>query len=154
MFSIPTVAQTQPGATGGTIGKQGKSVSGGEETGELPARREPLHPQRGRSHDREGIAADAAVAGRWRWQGECGIGGRYQGSFEIGKLKGGRFSGTLVINGDQTTGSISGRVSGDSISFDNTHLGALKWSGTLNGGHISGSFSNSIGYVCQWTASR
>jgi hypothetical protein len=31
MFSVPCLAQVQPGSTGGSIGKTDKSVSGGEE---------------------------------------------------------------------------------------------------------------------------
>jgi|ERR1039458_174732 hypothetical protein len=44
MLSVSVVAQIQPGSVGGTIGKQDKSISGGEEADRPRAALHPIRP--------------------------------------------------------------------------------------------------------------
>src|SRR5665213_2917155 len=56
MFSVPCVAQVQPGTTGGTIGKQDKSISSGEDQ-PAPSKQRSKDPARSRNRNKK-ISSD------------------------------------------------------------------------------------------------
>jgi hypothetical protein len=68
MLSMPALAQLQPGSTGGTIGKTGKSSSGGEEQIEPSSRprREAPTRETGTTEKSTGSPCQKFV-GAWGW---------------------------------------------------------------------------------------
>lgn len=138
MLSLPALAQITPGSTGGTIGKTGKSVSGGEDA----------------APPRESAATGISVAGRWRWSASCQS-GHYNGAFDLSQTGSGQFTGNFAGTGISDLGSITGgRLDGSVIFFTrNLPLGVTQhWSGRLISGHISGSISGNES--CSWQASK
>jgi len=150
---MPTIAlaQLQPGSTGGTIGKTGKSSSGGEESPEA-------QPHQTRSVEKEGRAASTqsgtSVAGRWRWSANCQS-GHYSGEFDLSQTTGGPFTGNFAGTNVSDLGAITGgRANGGTISFTRHAPPGVNqhWSGRLTSGHISGSISGNES--CSWQASK
>jgi hypothetical protein len=66
MLSVSAAAQLQPGSTGGTVGKQDKSISGGEER-DRP--RAASHPKQSATKSQETSSGSACgrIVGRWLW---------------------------------------------------------------------------------------
>jgi hypothetical protein len=68
MFSAPCVAQVQPGSTGGSIGKQDKSISGGEETPVSHSLAKKLH-QSSEANPATGLGKGCGrIVGSWIWR--------------------------------------------------------------------------------------
>ena len=61
MLSVPAIAQVQPGSTGGTIGKQDKSISGGEELRTTKHKDLPVGSERG------SVCTKVAGSYAWSW---------------------------------------------------------------------------------------
>jgi hypothetical protein len=140
MLSLPALAQ-QPGSTGGTIGRTGKSVSGGEE----PA---PKNQQRATSSSR-------SLAGAWNWAADC-TSGHYHGVFELSPSGGREFSGRFTGTNISDLGPITnGRLDGAKISFlRHAPPGDIiqHWIGQLAADHIVGSISGNEN--CRWQANK
>ena len=65
VLTLPALAQ-QPGSAGGSIGKHGKSASGGED--EKPAAKpKPRRPSAGGEAPRKKTAGCGRIAGTWHW---------------------------------------------------------------------------------------
>jgi hypothetical protein len=155
----------QAGSTGGVIGKQDKSISGGDETEKPRSPKTEDKPQHSRSKAARdgGTKPVSTVSGRWRWQAACGIGGQWHGEFQISEISNGSFTGSFTSDLSESgkLGSpvpqriTNGQISGDQISFAREAGGTVQhWSGTIaqaSGGtrRMSGSLTG-----CSWTATR
>ncbi|MBI4273230.1 MAG: hypothetical protein HY659_00825 [Rhizobiales bacterium] len=147
LAASPALAFGQ-GSTGGTIGKQGKSVSGGDEraTDAKPVAPKP-HPGTTRT-----------ISGTWNWNANCGTIGPQAASFMLTQVLANSFNGRFV--GPNTWGTIvNGKISGDQLSFDRTGgpLGISEhWKarliGEANSTRMAGSTVGAI--QCSFTASR
>lgn len=128
----------QAGSTGGTIGKENRSMSGSEE------RRELHRP-------------DAALAGRWRWRSVCGT-LKWSGEFEISQSSAHSFSGAFLSDGPGTISN--GNISGKQVSFTRrTSMVTQQWNGSLDSSgkslRLHGSHTEPIlGGHCQFVATK
>jgi hypothetical protein len=139
MFSVPCVAQVQPGSTGGSIGKTDKSISGRESNTATKSR------SRG-----EGLTE--RVTGGWNWTADCST-GHYKGAFDLSETSRGHFSGSFSGTVPDDIGTITdGVLDGASISFTRTTLAVQYWKGRILAGRIEGSISGTAS--CRWNASR
>ena len=145
----------QAGSTGGTIGKQGKSVSGGEEA--APRREsaptKPRQPKRrtsaepgNRGAKREAAEATSAdLNGQWRWNAKCDNGGPFNGIFNL-RQSAGTFTGTFGGTNFWDNGTLSnGKISGNHVSFDREFLGLGHFDLSLSLGNIRGSLRTITG---------
>ena len=143
------VAIAQAGSTGGVIGKQDKSVSGGEDAAE------PRSQTKSRSKGKRPVdtgtsdQSSVSVAGAWRWSADCNSGGRWQGQFDLTETSRGRFNGSF-----EPVGTISdGHINGTSVTFTRTWVTFTQyWTGRLVGGRLKGTLSGNG--TCSWEASR
>jgi hypothetical protein len=153
IFSAPSIAQVQPGSTGGSIGKTEKSISGGESA-------EPPAPTKSRSksqpqvdRDASDQSSEASVAGRWRWIADCDGGGRWEGEFDLTRTSQGNIGGSFAGTSWHDIGTITGHISGSSITFTRKNpVTTQYWTGRLAGGRIKGSSSGNAN--CRWEATR
>jgi hypothetical protein len=143
-------AFAQAGSTGGVIGKQDKSVSGGEDAAAPRSSTKPLRrPVEGGASDR---SSEGSVTGRWRWISDC-TGGRWEGEFDLAETAGGQISGSFAGTSWHDVGTITGHINGTSLSF--TRRSAITtqyWAGRLVSGRLKGTFSGNAN--CRWEASR
>lgn len=147
----PKIILAQAGSTGGTIGKQGKSVSGGEETMESP-RPKPIQKPRVSTAPPPAAPSFVNVSGRWYVHQRCGGLGNYEYHLEFTPT-GDSFKGHLVEDASRIVRS--GRVSGNAISFLlDSWEGQQVWTGTVSGTRMSGSLRTTLGVSCGWNASR
>ena len=145
------VAFAQAGSTGGVIGKQDKSISGGEGTAEPRALTKPSRRSTARgTSDR---SSEVSVAGRWRWIAECPS-GHWQGQFDLAETSKGQFSGGFAGTTSVDIGTITnGHVNGTSVTFTRTWVtGTQYWTGQLAAGRLKGTLSGNEN--CNWEASR
>ena len=104
-FSVPCAAQVQPGSAGGTIGKQDKSISGGEETDRPRPKRVPS--------ERHLAPSSPFVSGKYE------LVGGYSSTFTL-TVTGSRFSGSSkweCCPGPRTDPIVQGLVQNGKISF-------------------------------------
>jgi hypothetical protein len=135
----------QAGGTGGTIGQQEKSISGGDVSAP-PARREH-GDDRGRSRP----ARSSGSRG--------GGGGNYDGAWAVVSVGQPCGSGTtvVVITGGKIIGNgLTGRVGSNGSAHSVWQGGGITStaSGRLSGHSGSGSFRRSDGCVGRWTAMK
>ena len=138
-------AFAQAGSTGGVIGKQDKSVSGGEDVAAPPAvKKSPRRPIEGGASDR---SSDVSVAGRWHYTADC-VSGHWQGELDLAETSKGQFSGSFDV------GTITNvHVNGTSVTFTRTWVTFTQyWIGRLVGGRLKGTLSGNEN--CSWEASR
>ena len=138
MFSVPCVAQVQPGTTGGTIGKQDKSVSSGEDQ-PAPSKQRSRRSARTRDDDGTGGQTAASLRGYWRIQVNCGShqnvlerGGKW--SFDIKAISGNTFAGGF----DQGGKIVEGKIEGKAVSLTTQDIFSRQWTGTVLGSPESG----------------
>lgn len=145
---VSPAAFPQGGSTGGSIGKQRKSVSGGEET--VPPPR-PAPPKRAEREKRPSSESRISVAGRWRWTADCRS-GHWHGEFDLAETQGrvsGGFAGTTWYD----TGSITdGAFKGNTVTFTRRSSVTQYWTGRVTGGHMAGTLSGNEN--CSWTAHK
>jgi hypothetical protein len=154
-------AFAQAGSTGGTVGKQDKSVSGTSESGTEEAPSHSAKPGTRGVRDNK-TTPTTRIAGRWQWQADCGIGGQWHGSFMIANSQGDSFGGSFTsdLSSSGTAGNAvpqlisNGQISGDQVSFDR-HVGGYvqNWTGTITSGRMTGSLRAPVG-GCTWGAIR
>ena len=171
-------AQTSdaPGSVGGSLGKQDKSASGGEEPRKAasPKIRKPRIPPANPESRAAVRPSSNPLGGQWRWQANCPIGGDWEGGFRISPLSGGSFegaftSGALVKAGSADAGGpdaesvglpgagtiTKGRLDGDQFSFERDIDSVVQqWSGTIEQSHMTGTIVAIFGLRCTWSASR
>jgi hypothetical protein len=139
------VAFAQSGSTGGVIGKQDKSVSGGEDVAEPHAvKKSQRRPIEGSVSDR---SSDVSVVGRWHYSADCAS-GHWQGELDLAEMSKGQFSGSFDV------GTITNvHVNGTSVTFTRTWVTFTQyWIGRLVGGRLKGTLSGNEN--CSWEASR
>ena len=113
-FSNIDAVLAQAGSTGGSIGKQDKSISGGEDA--APVRR-PAKAAKPRDTGSRSPRS-ASIAGIWRWWADCEKNVRhFEGTItfvQVGGLYSGTHGGTNIFD----SGTISNiRVGGGRVSF-------------------------------------
>lgn len=150
-------AAAQPGSTGGTIGKQNKSVSGSEETGpasgpEQRTRSEKPHRPQERAPKQD---LGRSISGSWDWEASCASGGTWQGGLTISSTPSGALSGAF---GRGHMGGIVGAVSGNRVSFYRA-MYKQHWRATLSGSagsglRMSGAVSDPARSGCRFSATR
>lgn len=143
-----SLAWGQAGSTGGTLGKTGKSISGEDS---------PAAPDsRAKRNDKNtpDQASAGTVAGRWRWDADCGAGGHWRGEFDLTDTSRGHFNGSFAATSPHDVGTITnGTVSGGNFSFTRTNpLVTQYWKGRLAAGRMNGTSSGNAN--CSWQATR
>jgi hypothetical protein len=116
----------QAGSIGGTIGKQGKSATGGEEA--KPDRRAPRQSSRASKADNQnrrtsglsGAAPRIVIDGQWKWNANCETIGPQAAGFVLNQVSPTSFNGRFVTTGAQLSWGtiVNGTLSGDRLSFD------------------------------------
>lgn len=133
--SPPFVMFAQAGSAGGTIGKQGKSASGGEEAAEPHGRKPPIRSRTNTdqsrdstSHARQNLVA--SIAGSWDWEASCSS-GQWQGGMTFRGVSATEFTGEFNKG---HVGSLVGTAKGNRVSFVRDWHGFIKqqWTGTLS----------------------
>lgn len=139
---LAPTALAQSGATGGSLGKSGKSVSGGG--GEGASRS---------TAPAKATTPSARIAGVWRWVANCTT-GTWNAGFDLRSAGGNQFTGQFV--GD--IGSISnGRIVGEQIYFTrNLVVRSQNWTATVSGSgaSMSGSLTDPPFGTCTFTARK
>jgi hypothetical protein len=142
--SLPCVAQVQPGSTGGSIGKQNKSVLGEDQP--APPEQRSKRSARTRDEDKkistnDGTGGQTATSlrGYWRIQVNCGSsqnalerGGKW--SFDIRAISGNTFAGGF----DQGGKIVEGKIEGKAISLTTQDIFSRQWTGTVSGSPEAG----------------
>jgi hypothetical protein len=160
----PAAATAQSGSTGGTIGKQGKSVSGGGERNE-PAPRRGREAAPERTPQPSAARKEVSLAGRWNVVETC-VSGNFPLVYQIQQGSDGRFSGTArsAEGGGHTERILDGQLQGSSIAFSRTITGDLlgartpRFSGSVvvadnQAREIVGSFQQ-VGFTCTFRGTR
>jgi hypothetical protein len=144
LVPIVSVAQTQPGSTGGAVGKQDKSISG-DEPPTPPAQKSKrstrIHDEGKRTSAGDGAVGQAAsLGGHWRIQVNCGAkqnmlerGGKW--SFDIKPISGNTFAGGF----DQGGQIVEGKIEGRTVSLTTKDIFSRQWTGTVSGSRMRGS---------------
>jgi hypothetical protein len=105
----------QAGSTGGSIGNQNKSVSGGEEKAaphQHAAKRETAGAARGRG-------AAWSISGQWNWSAECERGAVHYTGVMTFSQTGNAFVASHGGTNIWDNGTVeNGRISGQHVSFD------------------------------------
>src|SRR5450631_780181 len=136
LVSAIAVAQVQPGSTGGTIGKQNKSISGEDNSGQPSQRSKGSEKTRDEdkktSTNNDGTGGHTATSlnGYWRVQVNCGSnqnvlerGGKW--SFDIKAISGNTFAGGFDQNGKIVEGKMEGKV----VSLTTQDIFTRQWAG-------------------------
>jgi len=134
------------GSTGGSIGKQDKSVSGDQDSGARSRSEKPSRSERSSSKSRNsGGGGGGNFDGTWASasQGRTTCSDR---TTDVVTISGGRMSGTGFTGRVTGSGSVSGVWAGSGIS--------ASVSGHMSGSRGSGSFRRSDGCVGTWTLSK
>ena len=144
---MPAPAQ---GSTGGSIGKQDKSLSGGQDSDSRSTSRERERPARSERPSRSERAPRGSGGGAGNFDGTWNSAsfGRTcpDRATDVVTISGGRMSGTGFSGRVSGTGAVSGLWAGNGIS--------ATVSGHMSGNRGSGTFRRSDGCVGTWTLSR
>jgi hypothetical protein len=148
---LPATIFAQAGSTGGTVGKEDKSVSGGEDQ---PQRRQEPNARLRHSANRD-RSAPSSISGKWIWTQICDDGAEFSGAFELTQDSDGAVSGTAT--GSDGSGSVSGRFVGRKLTGTRSYLGhsnSITFTLTAGGSGLAGSES-SLGHgTCKYQAKR
>jgi hypothetical protein len=137
----------QAGSTGGTIGKQDKSVSGGEE-------------QRGTSEKAKAKPRNStgaySMSGKWNWTAKCDDASEWAGAFDLAQASDGAVSG--MASGNDGSGSISGKLVGRKLtgtrSYNLGNINSITFTLTTGGRSLEGSENSKSHGVCKYQANR
>ena len=143
-----SLALGQAGSTGGTLGKTGKSMSGEDGPAAPETRAKRI------DKDTTDQPSGVSVAGRWRWDADCGAGGHWRGEFDLTETSRGHFNGSFAATSPHDVGTITnGTISGGSISFTRTNpLVTQYWKARLAAGRLKGTSSGNAD--CSWEATQ
>jgi hypothetical protein len=158
LVSAIAIAQVQPGSTGGTIGKQNKSISG--EDHPAPPAQKLNRSSRTRDEDKTvstngtGSQTSTSLLGYWSVQVNCGPqqnvlerGGKW--SFDIKAISGNTFTGGFDQNGK----IVEGKTEGKAISLTTQDIFSRQWTGTVSGIRMQGSVTGPPD-GCTFTAAK
>jgi hypothetical protein len=96
-------------------------------------------------------AAPVTVQLSGTWSGQYS--GVYQGTFTLTwQQTGSSVNGDIMLSSPAKTYHINGSLSGNAIQFG--AVGAVTYSGTVNGNSMSGTYSTPIGGTGSWNASK
>jgi hypothetical protein len=145
-------AFAQAGSTGGTIGKQDKSISGGDET-DRP-RAAPLE-KRPAANTREtpSRASKNSLIGRWQWHAQCTNGTTWEAAFVATAADKETVALDFIGAGG---GTGTGVVTGNRVRLLRAYVGPTQtWTATLSGGNrMNGEITSSQAGHCTFQASR
>lgn len=147
-----SIAIAQAGSVGGTIGKQNKSVSGGEEA---PAPR-PLPPAPKNSNEGTGSSNEhtkTSLVGSWQWRAQCNDGTNWDAVF-VASATGDRTVALNFVGAGGGTGT--GIVSGSRVTLLRSFaIFQQTWSATLSSSNrMAGTVTQAGGGRCTFQASR
>jgi hypothetical protein len=141
----------QAGSTGGTIGNQDKSISGGQDQGQTH--------QKPNTKRRNSVSADMpvrfSVSGKWAWTAKCDDGSEWAGTFDFAQNTDGTISGTA--SGNDGSGSISGRLNGNNLTGSRSywdHSNQIILTFAAGGSSLQGSEPSRTHGVCRYQARR
>jgi hypothetical protein len=124
MVCVPSLAQMQPGSSGGIIGKTNKSI-GGEEVSEPHSAQQKGSRVRAKSQ-LPSNSGTAAIVGHWQWHVDCGVAGHYSGDMEFTQVSGRRLTGSFISDsGAARPGPFAGVVQGNHASFTRESIGRI-----------------------------
>ena len=133
-FATGALAQ---GSAGGSIGKQGKSASGGEDAPAPRARQSTPRKSNGES----GAISIASLRGHWTVKTTCNSGADSL-SFIIRTTSGNNFVGDYEPGGGKIT---SGSIAGNRVTLVTSSMFTVTWTGTVynSGGqlHMDGGYT-------------
>ena len=113
LLALGGSAFAQSGSTGGSLGKKGKSASGGEMRAPAPK-------------EKRKTAALVSISGRWHWEADCDVGGPgYKGAFEFEQSPDGTLKG--MCSGGADCGPISGQIAGNKATFSIDYTFSLNY---------------------------
>jgi len=151
LVSAIAIAQVQPGSTGGTIGKENKSISGEDHS--APPAQKLKRSSRTRDEGKT-IQTATSLLGYWSIQLNCGPnqnvlerGGKW--SFDIKAISGNKFTGGFDQNGK----IVEGKIEGKAISLTTQDILSRQWTGTVSGIRMQGSVTGPPD-GCTFTASK
>lgn len=150
LLAVDRIALGQAGSTGGTIGKQDKSVSGGEE--------QPRQKARGRQRSSaSGELLRHSLSGNWVWTQKCADDSEWAGAFDFTQNADGAISGTA--RGSDGSGSISGTLKGNKFRGSrcytiNVHCTQISFSLLAGGDSFAGSEVSQTHGICKYQAKR
>jgi hypothetical protein len=138
LLAVPALAQ---GATGGSIGKQDKSVSGGQDGGARSTSRERERPSRSERPSKRSGGGGGNFDGRWA---SASFGRTCpEKTTAVVTIAGGNMSSEGFSGRVSSSGSVSGMWAGSGLT--------ATVSGRISGQRGSGSFRRSDGCVGGWT---
>jgi hypothetical protein len=138
LSAVPALAQ---GATGGSIGKQDKSVSGGQDGGARSTSRERERPSRSERSSKRSGGGGGNFDGQWA---SASFGRTCpEKTTAVVTIAGGSMSSEGFSGRVSSSGSVSGMWSGSGLT--------ATVSGRISGQRGSGSFRRSDGCVGGWT---
>jgi hypothetical protein len=151
LVSVKTegAAFAQAGSTGGTIGNQDKSVSGGGD--QTPSGKE----SHVRHRSSAGTRAPLSISGKWAWTAKCGDGSDWAGSFDFTQNSDGTVSG--AVTGSDGSGSISGRLVGNTLTGSraySAHSTQIVLTFAAGGNSLQGSEESRSHGICRYRATR
>jgi hypothetical protein len=140
----------QAGSTGGVIGKQDKSISGGAEA-DRP-RAAPLE-KRPAANTRETRASKNTLIGRWQWHAQCNNGTTWEAAFVATAADKETVALDFIGAGG---GTGTGVVTGNRVRLLRAYVGPTQtWTATLSGGNrMNGEITSSEAGHCSFQASR
>jgi len=135
----------QGGSTGGSLGKTGKSASGGETA---PRKEKPKK------------AAALSISGKWRWQADCDVGGpAFKGQFEFEQSSDGTLKG--MCSGNADCGPILGQIAGNKAIFSiaytfslNYHKNLARFTVADGGQSMRGTEESQAHGTCRYQATK
>ena len=150
---VPTVevGLAQSGNIGGTIGKRDKTITG--DGLQAPTNSKPRNSVV-RNNKHRTTSNTARIAGRWKWNADCGSFGKHHGDLQISQTDDG-FTGVITTPGSGPQRVYDGKINGNAISFvRESPEGRQDWNGAIAGARMRGSLAAVMGIRCTWTASR
>ena len=152
-FANVTAALAQAGSTGGTIGKQDKSISGGAEADEPRAARPAKRPSANPREKSSGASKNSLI-GRWQWHAQCKNGTTWEAVFVATAADNETVALDFIGAGG---GTGTGFVTGNRVRLLRTFaVFTQTWTATLSGGNrMNGAIASSEGGGgCSFQASR
>jgi hypothetical protein len=141
------IVLAQAGATGGTIGKTDKSVSGGEEQQHQKARIKKRSPAAVNE------PAVLSISGKWIWTAKCDDGSEWAGAFDLSQTSDGAVSGSA--NGNDGSGTMSGKLIGGKFTGSRFYLDhSTRMVFTAGRRSLDGSENSKSHGVCRYKAKR
>jgi hypothetical protein len=137
----------QAGSTGGTVGKQDKSISGGEE----PHQRAKAKP-RGSAI---GEMPTRSISGKWAWTAKCDDASDWAGTFELMQSSDGAITGSAA--GNDGSGSMSGQLVANKLIVTRSyamHSNQIVFTLAAGGRSMQGSESSRSHGMCRYHAER